>query len=270
VKKILLFLFFMTLIAGSSYSQVNNSFLSIDKSDLPGSRIQNIRTFNGTSLFGYIDGGADLYLEYGFSSLWVSEIILNGGKYKTEIYEMNGPEEAFGIFSISRFRCKSRPALTPFTCQTKYQLQICSGPYYVSIINSTGSKNDSIASLRIGEAIVSKIENSSVDLSGYLPGFSKETLNNNALLVKGRLGINNGVPDLYDYFNGVTGYTMAVLKGNDKTTLSVKFNNPADLASFAEMHKWDMEKITTEPFKTDSGEVVRKLSDRHLIIEIPQ
>ena len=91
--------------------RISDSFPSIDESDLPDAGFEIPKTYTGASLFGYMNGGAELYLEYGFSGAWINEIHLTGGQYITEIYRMNGPEEAFGIFSVSRYRCKSTPLL---------------------------------------------------------------------------------------------------------------------------------------------------------------
>ncbi len=115
-------------------------FSTIGKKDLPEAKFSSSRVFTGSSLFGYINGGAELYLEYGFDVAAVTVIDYEDGEYKTEVFKMTGSEEAFGIFSVSKYRCLSIPALSEFTCQTKYQLQICKGPYYISIINKTGTR----------------------------------------------------------------------------------------------------------------------------------
>jgi hypothetical protein len=262
-------LFCVIFISVNCYSQIPDSFPSIDKNDLPDGKFQPARTFTGTSLFGYIDGGAELYLEYGFSSAHVSEIGLMGGKYKTEIYRMTGPEEAFGIFSVSKYRCKSMPAISSFTCQTRYQLQICAGPFYISIINRSGSKTDSIASLRIGEAIIRKINEPTADLSSFLPGVSLDSIKSSAVLAKGKLGIMNGAPDWEDYFKDATGYCLMVLPGKEYTFLSVRFISHEDLRKFALLHNLELGKISTNKIKLSSGETVRKLSDNHILIEFP-
>ena len=48
------------------FSQLPEDFPLVNKADLPEAKFSSSRTFNGTALFGYIDGGAELYLEYGF------------------------------------------------------------------------------------------------------------------------------------------------------------------------------------------------------------
>ena len=74
----LLVLILLILWLPACLSQLPEDFPTIDKTDLPGAKISSSRTFNGTSLFGYIDGGAELYLEYGFSAVLVTEIELHG------------------------------------------------------------------------------------------------------------------------------------------------------------------------------------------------
>lgn len=260
--------FLLLLLSNTCFSQSPETYPSIDGNDLPGAKFKPARTFNGESLFGYIDGGAELYLEYGFSSVWVTEIEYLKGKYKTEIYKMKGPEEAFGIFSISRFRCLSTPPVSKYSCQTRYQLQICSGQFYISIINSTGTETDSIASVRIAEAIVRKVKGTSADISYYLPGISPEFFINNALLVKGRLGLMNGASDWEDYFMGISGFNMVILPGEEKTILSVRFTEGSGIQKFAALHGWETRRFSEVARKVSESESVRQLSDNHLIIEV--
>ncbi|MFH1862636.1 MAG: DUF6599 family protein, partial [bacterium] len=52
-------------------------------------------------LFDYMDGGAELYLEYEFRALFVREYHFHeGGDLCVEIYKYSKPEDAYGIFSL--------------------------------------------------------------------------------------------------------------------------------------------------------------------------
>ncbi len=265
------FFFILTfLFSVNCFSQIEKPFLSLDKSDLPEGNFKPARTFTGESLFGYINGGAELFLEYGFSSAWVAEISLSGGKYKTEIYRMNGAEEAFGIFSVSRFKCTGLPPVSKYSCHNKYQLQICSGEYYISIINSTGSRSDSLASLAIGEAVVRKISTPSFNLSEYFPGLPEDLVNKTAVLVKGKLGLMNGATEWEDYFKGADNYCLVIFPGESFTSLSVKFNTRQDLINFCSLHGWKVEDLSSDQLKMINRESIRKLKENHLLIEVPR
>jgi hypothetical protein len=247
-------------------AQAPGFFPTIDNRDFPDANFGVPKTYTGASLFGYIDGGAELYLEYGFSGAWVNELQIGPGKYTLEIYRMSGPEEAFGIFSVSRFQCKSTPPLTPFTCQTKYQLQICSGPFYINIINSSGNSMDSLTSLKIGAVMVSKIKEASAHPSDYLPGMPEGTVNSNAILVKGSLGLMNGAPDLADYFGEATRYTAVILKSAEETIVSAKFATPEVLNAFAKGHGWNLEALANGKACIFGTEKVTRVSPTQVLI----
>jgi len=255
------------LVSLNCFSQVSFTFPSIDETDLRDARFEIAKTYTGSSLFGYINGGAELFLEYGFSGAWVNEINFMGGKYSIEIYRMIGPEEAFGIFSVSRYKCSSMPPLSPFTCHTKYQLQVCSGPFYINIVNSTGNKSDSAASLKIGEVIVSKIKERTADISGYLPGISTEILNREAVLVKGNLGIMNVAPDMADYFSEARRYYAVIMHIDEQTLKSVRFLTKEDLNAFASLHNWNPEGLSAGSDIKTEEEIISLISDNHILIQ---
>lgn len=60
----------------------------------------NPQIFKGDDLFLYIDGGAELYHEYGFAEISVADYARDDDAVTVEAYRMTG--NAFGIFSILR------------------------------------------------------------------------------------------------------------------------------------------------------------------------
>jgi hypothetical protein len=266
VRRCAIMTFILLLLFRVSFSQTPEGYPVITSVDLPEAVFSSPRSFTGSSLFGYINGGAELYLEYGFSGAVITEIVLKDGKYKTEIYKMNGSEEAFGIFSVSKFRCTGMPDIVEFSCQTKYQLQYCKGPYYISIISSSGTKSDSINMLRLGRIIAGKISEPVIDLSAYIPGISNGALSG-CFMVKGRLGIVNGSPDLEDYFKEAEGFSALILISADKTIISVKFRDSATFAGFLALHHWNAADLTGAVIRSDN-ETVKKKAENHLLIEL--
>ncbi|MDP4223039.1 MAG: hypothetical protein Q8868_06985 [Bacteroidota bacterium] len=252
----------------SLFSQAPPGFPAIDKNDLPGAEFSRYREFSGSSLFGYIDGGAELYLEYGFSKAAVTELTLNKGEYKIEVYKMSGPEEAFGIFSVSKYRCTGTLPFARFSCQTRYQLQFCKGPWYVSVINRNGTLQDSLIMIRISIVIAGKIPEPDIDLSGLLPSDLIDPVKNNCVLAEGRLGIVNGHPELEDYFKDLSGYTAMILDEKDNVLLSLRFANNKSFADFIKLHGWEDVKLSETEQKVSSGESVRLISGNHLLISI--
>jgi hypothetical protein len=65
------------------------------------------QAFTKESLYGYIDGGAETFLQYGFRNLWVYRFLpdkpaANNKEITLELYQMASPAAAFGIFSTRR------------------------------------------------------------------------------------------------------------------------------------------------------------------------
>ncbi len=250
------------------FSQTPAGFPALTRNDLPGLEISQPRLFTGSSLFGYIDGGAELYLEYGFSGASVTELTLSNAKYKTEIFKMTSPEAAFGIFSVSKYKCSGTPSVARFSCQSRYQLQFCKGPWYVSVISRTGTAQDSMALNRIAGAIAGKISEADIDLSGFLPADTIEQGKTSLILAKGRLGIVNGRPEFEDFFKNLAGFTTLILDNKDNILLSARFTDDKSYSDFIKLHGWENSKISATDQKVSSGETVRLVRVNHLLIRI--
>jgi hypothetical protein len=59
-----------------------------------------VRVYPGESLFDMIDGGADVFFEYGFRRAGTARYVRDGGEaVRADLYEMTDPLSAFGVFS---------------------------------------------------------------------------------------------------------------------------------------------------------------------------
>lgn len=103
--------------------------------------IQNERVFEGKGLYGYMNGGSDLYYEYNFKKLTVREFLIAGHKYTMEIYEMDCPKNAYGLYSIHIFKPLRVDSLVigGFDCLSQYELQAAIGNEYISIVFTDGA-----------------------------------------------------------------------------------------------------------------------------------
>jgi hypothetical protein len=250
------------------YTQIPEGFPAIGKTDLPEAEFQKVRQFTGESLFGYMDGGAELYREYGITDAVITEFDVDKRHYKCEVYKMTGPEEAFGIYSVSKHKCLCSPAISEYTCLNKYQLQICKGSYYISIINRTGTNADSLVALKAGKIISDKIVEPSADLSAYIPDTNIDNLKGGAILVKGKLGLANGAPVWEDYFKDMINYYALIYNTPDKTILSVRFTNPEDFDLFMNFHGWNLCVLSVTDVAISSTVTLRLLGDNHFLIRI--
>lgn len=221
------------------------------------------RTFTETSLYGYINGGAELYLEYGFDTLMVTEMEVDGSNIKLEVYRMKDPEAAFGIFSVSRFRCNGGARLTEHICRSAYQLQFSKGPYYVSIINDTGSEEDQKRSADLAMILVENIaEPSFSPAEFYAEGIDEETMKG-AVLIRGPLGVYNGIPSLSDRLGNAGGFSALLIRHGQDTVASLLFTTEQSASEF--MRSARLAKGSKSgTIKSDS--TVSVISPKHIII----
>lgn len=101
--------------------------------------VKREREFTGSGLYGFMNGGAEQFLEYGVSKLIARDVVYNGQEYTIEIYDMPTAEDAFGIYSLHVFRCQRADTLGCIDCLSPYQLQAVAGDKYVSVVFPSGS-----------------------------------------------------------------------------------------------------------------------------------
>jgi hypothetical protein len=162
-------------------------------------KIESEKEFSQNSLWGYINGGADIYLEYGFEHLLVQEINFAGEKIKVEIYKMNSAKSAFGIFSLYYKNSDQKYKGIDFSSISKYHVQAALGNYYLSIINSSGSEEAKTKSIRILEILHEGFSESDFILQGFILNMWLMKPEINIKLLKSKLSFENYAME-YEYF----------------------------------------------------------------------
>ncbi|OCW92396.1 hypothetical protein A9168_16205 [Macellibacteroides sp. HH-ZS] len=162
--------------------------------------IKRERVFTGEGLYGYMNGGADLYLEYGVYKLTAKDLIYKGEEYLLEIYELPSSEDAFGIYSLNVFKCLRADTLGCIDCLSAYQLQRVSGNRYISLVFPSGSakaRNEADSLLRL---FVVEDEAKPVipDILGV-----KEPVSGHLKFARGKLSASNAQPSLFNLLDGV-------------------------------------------------------------------
>ena len=183
--------------------------------DLAGAKILKTDTYAGKALFGYIDGGAELYLEYGFKELTRQEVLYSGERFVVETYQMPGPNEAYGIFSVQRFKCVPVDSFSVNTCLSKYQLQAVAGDCYLSIINETGSAAAQKGSIDIFRSLRAGIKPQDPELPALFRDAKLKPFRRNLLIAHGPLGLQNGFPDWLPYFESFQSFSLILLPIED-------------------------------------------------------
>jgi hypothetical protein len=96
------------------------------------------RTYTSADLYGYINGGAELFLELGFDQLTIQRYKDGSTELGVEIYRMTDPTAARAVYVSRRGRETPDPALKARHTVSKHQLQLQRDRYYVIVNNVSG------------------------------------------------------------------------------------------------------------------------------------
>ncbi|MHC1708490.1 MAG: DUF6599 family protein [Bacteroidales bacterium] len=259
VFTILPFLIFLL----NQYSlQSQTAQFKFEKTDVRPGYIAAQRQYNDSSLWGYHNGGADLFLEYGFKQLTHQEIVFRSLLVKADIYEMTDSAAAFGLFSISAFKCKERDVLNTFDCIDPKQLQFAAGKYYVSITNIRGDSTAYHSTLELAGRLLKKqdfklYEPPPLFQSALLAGYQ-----NDLKVIFGPLGLQNAYPDWSELFEGADSFYMTLLANTDSVgsilVSRIIFTKPEDMKSFRERSGFQ-ERVNNAFWKHKAGDTMKVL-----------
>jgi hypothetical protein len=113
--------------------------------------------FTPGDLFGHIDGGAEIFLELGFSDLTVQQFRRGEDVIEVEIYRMADPAAALGIYLMKCGTPKPNPDFKERHTLGRYQLVFQRHRYYGIIQNLKGKPELTGEMLRFGKAVTSTL-----------------------------------------------------------------------------------------------------------------
>ncbi len=164
----------------------------------------------GEDLFLLIDGGAEIYHEYGFEETVFQTYSTKDGKsINLEIYEMESQEAAYGIYSF-KTGSDGRPLELGYEGWFEsYYLNFWEGNFLVTVIGLDTDKETLDGIMKIAKAVDLKLTFNSVQphISSFLP---KDDLQINGITyLKGNLGLFNqyefGNENIFGLKEGVIG-----------------------------------------------------------------
>ena len=181
--------------------------------EVPGLEIRSVQSYAGKALYGYINGGADLYHEYGFERLSVQELRLEGEPYLCEVYRMTDPGSAFGIFSVSHGECAPDDSLPRASCVSRYAIQWAISRYFLRVASTSGSPAAQAGGLLLARLLSSKIREDlwTIPPVAAAAGATERTL----LVVRGILGMQNGFDQWSPLVEGLGNFEAAILSRED-------------------------------------------------------
>ncbi len=108
--------------------------------------------YEGDDLFFLINGGADLYMEYGFADVAAVELKHpDKGSVYIELYRMDSDSAAFGIFSLRKGNLSVEVNPAPWVVYGEDFLHVWQGPFYMSV---SGGRLEKSARLQVFASLI--------------------------------------------------------------------------------------------------------------------
>lgn len=245
------FLFFLGIILGNPILKAQEIPEITDK-EIPGFTLVRNECFNGESLWGYMNGGADIYLEYGFRKLRVEEFHSEDEHIKMEIFMMDDPMSAFGIYSLKTFKCQQNSVLTHLDCLNAYQYQLLYGDYYIQFISESGSEKAKQHLLDITTTLLKKLEFKELEMPAFYLTDSLNILLGDIKMLKGEIGIRDKANILASCLDGISNYHVYYVKQFSEdlkqTYYEIVFDSPQLINGFINKCKErNFEILVTDP-----------------------
>lgn len=148
------------------------------------------RVAAGDGLFQLIDGGAEVYHEYGFNRA-VSWSIENssGASIQIELYEMNDAAAAFGVWSLMQTGNYTRGKLGQGSLRFRYYVAFWSGSYFGTVTAAQLNPNTQAEVDLLAAQLAA-----SLPLTGELPDWFSQLPSDGLkekMYFRGKIGLSN-------------------------------------------------------------------------------
>lgn len=181
------------------------------------------RVFAKADLYGYIDGGAELFLEFGFDQLTVQKYRNGANEMAVEIYRMADPVAASGIYLMKCGKEARHPALKERHTVNRHQLMFVRNRYWVTVNNLSGAEGMTPALLKFAGAVASRMPADRIPATPGLPAAGQ--VPGSVRLVRGPFGLQSiftlGDGDILQLGGKVTGSAANYKDGSGAYTLIV-------------------------------------------------
>jgi hypothetical protein len=126
--------------------------------------------FTRNDLYGHIDGGAELFLEFGFEDLTVQRFEVGGVQMELEDYRMSDPAAALGIYLAKCGAEAPHDDIPARNTVNRYQLTSVKGVHFIQVNNFSGEQTRLPDAIDLAQRRLAGIEPAAdLEIWGFLP-----------------------------------------------------------------------------------------------------
>jgi hypothetical protein len=191
-----------------------------------------LRTFTGPDLFNHIDGGADLFLEFGFARLFVQAYSNGTSELTAAVYVMESATAALGVYLLKMGRESPFPEVPARNSCEDSQLTIVKGRHFIQIDNFDATPAPRAVSTALARAVLARLADEKPE--SVLDRLAPENrIPGSERLIRGPVALQPyytfGEGDILG-LNGVTFGALADYRASDGSTFTrfiVPYSTPA-------------------------------------------
>jgi len=116
-----------------------------------------LKVFTSADLYGYIDGGAEAFLEIGFDQLTVQKYRDGANEITIDLYRMSDATAAHGIYIARCGKETPDPVVKARHTASRHQILLQRHRYYVQINNSAGAAANAPNLAKAAQALLAKL-----------------------------------------------------------------------------------------------------------------
>jgi hypothetical protein len=184
--------FCLLLAAGGASSAPDlQSLLPTEEEVVAWKLVDQPLVYDAGTLFNFINGGAEVYLEYGFVEVVSQEYGAGEDSVIATIYEMEDPTAAFGVFSYNRSPQKTLLDLGDGGFQGGFQVAFLQDRYFVLVESYSSGSTVEEAQVAFSEVISKKIGTRANQPAVVSELPSSNLVAGSPKLLKGRLAVRS-------------------------------------------------------------------------------
>lgn len=216
-------------------------------------------------LFLYINGGADIYLEYGFEKVVACKYKnYDANTILVDIYKMTDPSAAYGIFSLNSSTRGNSIELGTKSILYDYYLDTWKGSYFIRC--TANSKDGGIMDTLL---LLAKQIDAKIELKGKVPqlasSFELSSIDFNSIkYIRGIIALNN----VFNFGHGsIAGFSEGLIGSyEDKTLFTFSYADDHKRREWfaSAKGKMQMSKKFSDYAEVDEGFTVKDKSGNYL------
>ena len=157
-------------------------------------------TYRGTELYTFMDGGAEIYFEYGFEQVQSQSYRRGSDEMAVELYRMRAG--AYGLFTFLRSAEAEKIPVGDAAFLAGYYLVFVKGPFLCAVTAQSAFAGSREALLEMAGSIASQLDGAATppEVLSLLPVEKRDASTEKQL--RGPIGLRNTAPQAADLFSG--------------------------------------------------------------------